>query len=115
MNIKELIEYLYDAPGLPGLFNPYRDRCAFHDLSDGPAVRRQNLQHYLQAHKDRGSRQMWIAEAASYLGSRRSGIYLLPESHLKEAELMLEAGPFLKATRTPGRNAPTAQFLWNIM
>ena len=115
MNVSEIIHNLSNAPGLPGLFNPYSDRCTFHDLPDGPAIRRQNLYRYLKAHQQRGTRQLWIAEAASYLGSRRSGVYLLPETHFEKASRDIGAAPFQKATKTPVRGAPTATFLWDIM
>ena len=85
MTPNKFVQLLAEAPDLPRLFNPFRDRCLIHDLPDGPEIRRKNLEAYLVAHQRLDSKVLWIAEAASYNGSRRSGLFFIPETQLESA------------------------------
>ena len=115
MTPNKFVQLLAEAPDLPRLFNPFRDRCLIHDLPDGPEIRRKNLEAYLDAHQKLNSKVLWIAEAASYNGSRRSGLFFIPETQLSAASETLNAKPFAKATHTPERQSVTSNFLWQTI
>ena len=108
----QFVELLADAPDLPEMFNPFRDRCLIHDLPNGPEIRKKNLEKYLEAHQRLNSKVLWVAEAASYNGSRRSGLFFIPETQFSAAAKLINAQPFEKATHTSSRASLTATFLW---
>lgn len=68
---------------LPNVFNPYREVCAVADHSDSPAIRRQNLAHFLGAVETVGVHSIWLGRDLGYRGGRRTGIPLTDEFHLQ--------------------------------
>lgn len=115
MTSSEFIEALEQAPGLPNLFNPYRDICPVHDSPDSPFIRQRNLKKYLDAHLQLKSSDLWIAEAPSYSGSRRTGISFVPEPRLDEMAARLSIDSFEKATHTPDQSPNTVRFFWQAL
>jgi uracil-DNA glycosylase len=71
---------LLDAFQDEGVFNQYRDCDPALDRPDGPAIRRQNLLHYLNVFA--GARYVLIGEAAGYAGCRFSGIPFTGEAQI---------------------------------
>lgn len=114
MTISQFIEALVQAPGLPNLFNPFRDICPVHDTPESPAIRQRNLEKYLTAHQQLQSRDLWVAEAPSYRGSRRTGIYFVPESKLDIMATRLELTSFEKATHTPEQTPTSVRQFWQV-
>lgn len=114
MTTSQFVEALAQAPGLPNLFNPFRHICPVHDSPESPTIRRNNLQKYLDAHLRLQSKELWIAEAPSQRGSRRTGVYFVPEPKLETMANRLQVKALKKATHTP-EQAPTAtrQF-WQV-
>lgn len=66
--------------GIPGLFNPWRERCQ-HDTEDnGPEARLHRLAHHLECVPD----YILIGEAIGYQGCRYSGIAFTSERLILE-------------------------------
>lgn len=101
------------VPAAADRFDPYRDRDRGEDLPDAPARRRRNLLRSLAAQIERRPRTLWLAEAPGHDGTRRTGLPLVPETHLAVAAVALGlAEPFTKATRTPARANRTGTTVW---
>jgi hypothetical protein len=100
---------------LAGVFNTYADRCAVHDLADGPAVRRTNLRGYLSAIEDTAADTIWMGRDLGYRGGRRTGLALTDEVHLTVlAETYPGATPS-KATKGPAIAERTAAEIWSVL
>lgn len=110
-----------------GVFNPYRDLCDEHDHSESPAIRRLNLQRYLDAAVNYGVESVWMGRDCGYRGGRRTGIALTDEINLEALDYMFGISGLAKATigepvkeRTATevwkiiREVDTKVFLWNI-
>lgn len=115
MTSSEFIEALVEAPGLPNLFNPFRDICPVHDSLDSPLIRQSNLKKYLDAHLRLKSRDLWIGEAPSYSGSRRTGISFVPEPRLEVVANKLQVDFFEKTTHTPVQSPTSVRQFWHIL
>ena len=115
------------------LFNPWRDRDAENDDSDeAPAIRRDQLIHYLTARRGH-ARYLLIAEAAGYQGAHFTGIAMTSErillGHLKDRGVLpRHVLPGLEPRRTSaagrcgaasvrrmGFSEPTATMVWSAM
>lgn len=66
--VEQFVQFLSDAPDLPLVFNPYSDNDPF------GAVRRKNLQIYLENMKILKPKVLLVGEAPGYNGCRYSGI-----------------------------------------
>lgn len=100
---------------IDGVFNPYRDRCDIHDLSDGPAVRKKNLRKYLQSIVDLGSDTIWMGRDLGYRGGRRTGLALTDEGRLNLFAQLYPGSVPEKATKGPIVAERTATEIWNIL
>src|SRR6056297_2422176 len=97
------------------IFNPYRDICKVYDKKNAPKIRQENLENLLKTHLKLKTDIIWIFEANSYLGGRRSGAPFVNETMYKEIENTLNTvKPFKKATKTETKTALTTKMAWNL-
>jgi len=112
-------------PAGPGMFNPWRDYDRENEIgSEGPAIRRRQLEHYLEARAGK-ARYILIAEAFGYQGGHFTGIAMTSErillGHLAHKGVQpRDVLPSLKPERTSkpelrptGFNEPTATIVWS--
>lgn len=114
MNASEFVATLVDIR-LANVFNPYADRCATHDLVDGPALRRSNLQGYLTAIETLGTDTIWMGRDLGYRGGRRTGLALTDEHHLLEVSSSYPGASPNRATRGPAVAERTAAEIWFML
>lgn len=100
---------------LPGVFNPYSDRCEHADLADAPRRRRRNLEGFLQATLDLKVDTIWVARDLGYRGGRRTGIPLTDEVRLDLASKMLGGIALSRATIGPAIAERTAAVVWETL
>jgi hypothetical protein len=100
---------------LPGVFNPYRDRCSVHDLADAPAVRRANLRTYLSAIEALEVDTIWMGRDLGYRGGRRTGLALTDELRLTDLARAYPGASPSKATRGPAVAERTAAEIWGVL
>jgi uracil-DNA glycosylase len=114
-NIETFVSELEKTNTPLNLFNPYKEVCNIHDLPNAPAMRRRNLKRLLYAHKERGSQILWIFEAPSHLGARRSGAPFVNERNFEEIEGLLGTSEsFEKATHGAAKAALTTVITWKL-
>src|SRR6202007_3116907 len=99
---------------LPSVFNPYRETCAHHDRPDAAAVRRRNLERYLEAALDARLDTIWVARDLGYRGGRRTGVPLTDEVHLGPAGALMGGIELERATRGPVVAERTAAIVWRV-
>lgn len=99
----------------PGVFNPYRDLCREHDHPDGPAIRRLNLQRYLEAAEECGVESVWLGRDCGYRGGRRTGIALTDEAHLRTLQAQFGVEGIIKATIGEPVKERTATEIWKVL
>ena len=110
-----------------GVFNPWGEVDAEHELDgQGPQVRRQQLQHYLQE-RIGCARTLLVAEAIGYQGGHFSGIPMTSERlllgglrHKGLSADMVFRGLEARRTSLPqlkpqGFTEPTATIVWGFM
>lgn len=114
MNPRSFVSGL-SAITLPGVFNPYRDRCSVHDLADAPAVRRKNLRTYLAAIEALEVDTIWMGRDLGYRGGRRTGLALTDEVRLGELAAAYPGAAPSKATRGPAVAERTATEIWAVL
>jgi hypothetical protein len=100
---------------MPGVFNPYRDKCDIHDLADAPRVRRINLATYLGAIEAIGSDTIWMGRDLGYRGGRRTGLALTDEKNLLVLAKIYPGSKPKKATRGPVIAERTAAEIWGVL
>lgn len=100
---------------LPGVFNPYRDRCEVHDLADAPAVRRRNLRTYLSAIESLNTDTIWMGRDLGYRGGRRTGLALTDERNLPALAASYPGAAPSKATKGPVVAERTAAEIWAVL
>ncbi|EPR17727.1 hypothetical protein M527_15450 [Sphingobium indicum IP26] len=100
---------------LESVFNPYADCCPLHDRDDAPALRRQNLQLFLEAAIEAKVDTMWIARDLGYRGGRRTGVPLTDEVHLDHAGALLGGVTLARATQGPIVAERTAAIVWRVL
>ncbi len=98
-----------------GVFNPYRDACSQHDHSDSPAIRRMNLQRYVEATVSSGMDSIWLGRDCGYRGARRTGIALTDELHLTALEMHFGISGLAKATVGGLVKERTATEVWKVL
>jgi hypothetical protein len=97
------------------VFNPYRDRCAIHDLDNGPAVRRKNLREYLGSIERLEADTIWMGRDLGYRGGRRTGLALTDEQRLVNLPNAYPGAAASKATHGPAVSERTAAEIWAIL
>jgi len=100
---------------LPGVFNPYRDRCPDHDLAKGPAIRRANLELMLDAVRRQAVDELWVGLELGRKGGRRTGLPLTDEAELACMAAYWEIEGLRRATSGPPMNEVTAAFVWRAV
>jgi hypothetical protein len=114
--IKKLILKLGSIDTPKTVFNPYKDVCNIHDKNNAPAIRRKNLEILLNYHYRSKTNTIWIFEANSYQGGRRSGVPFVNELMYEEIENILGIKEsFKKATKTNNKVALTTKMAWNLV
>lgn len=98
-----------------GVFNPYRDLCSDHDHSESSAIRRLNLQRYLDAAVNCGVESVWLGRDCGYRGGRRTGIALTDEINLETLDHYFGIGGLAKATVGQPVKERTATEVWKII
>lgn len=98
-----------------GVFNPYRDLCDEHDHSESPAIRRLNLQRYLDAAVSYGVESVWMGRDCGYRGGRRTGIALTDELNLEALDHRFRISGLAKATVGQPVKERTATEVWKII
>ncbi len=98
-----------------GVFNPYRDLCDEHDHSESPAIRRLNLQRYLDAAVNYEVESVWLGRDCGYRGGRRTGIALTDEINLEALDYMFGISGLAKATIGEPVKERTATEVWKII
>jgi uracil-DNA glycosylase len=99
---------------LPDSFNPYSQLCADHDCRGATAIRRANLQAFLEAGVERGSRTVWVGRDLGHRGGRRTGIPLTDEVCLPLLAQKFRIEGVSKATRTHDVGERTAAEVWQM-
>jgi hypothetical protein len=97
------------------VFNPYRDQCEVHDLSNAPALRRKNLRDYLTAVEDLGTDTIWMGRDLGYRGGRRTGLALTDEARLPLFAAHYPGSAPIKATKGPSVAERTASEIWAVL
>ncbi|WP_062112266.1 uracil-DNA glycosylase family protein [Aureimonas sp. AU40] len=118
LSVDAILERLAALPGKADLFNPYAGFDAEIEDADAPATRRRNLQRYLAAMADRGVSDLWLGEAPSRFGARRTGVPFTGDGRLADLSERLRLDPPLaRATREirPTRESGTSREIWNAM
>jgi uracil-DNA glycosylase len=100
---------------LPDVFNPYSDRCPFHDRPDASQLRRRNLEVFIQAALDRKADTMWIARDLGYRGGRRTGIPLTDDVRLPLISALMGTAALQKPTRGADISERTAAVVWQVL
>ncbi len=114
MNSKKYVDRL-SGVSFPDVFNPYRDVCGEHDHSRSVAIRRVNLQKYLDAVLVGGIDSLWLGRDCGYRGGRRTGIALTDEIQLPALEQHFEFDGISKATVGLPVKERTATEVWKII
>jgi uracil-DNA glycosylase len=114
MNAQQFIQQLSSIT-FPYVFNPYRDVCADHDYPKSPAIRRENLNRYLDAALTKGIDSLWLGRDCGYRGGRRTGIALTDEIHLETLEKHFGIKGMVKATLSNAVKERTATEVWKII
>jgi uracil-DNA glycosylase len=100
---------------LQDVFNPYCDRCLSCDLSDGPLIRKKNLEASLRAAVELNVRTLWIARDLGYRGGRRTGLALTDEAHLQSFSASLGGVEVERSTFGPIVKERTASVIWQMV
>lgn len=114
MNSKAFVSALASF-SMPGVFNPYRDKCEIHDLADAPRMRRSNLATYLEAIESIGVDTIWMGRDLGYRGGRRTGLALTDEQNLLGLANAYPGSKPKKATRGPVVAERTAAEIWALI
>jgi hypothetical protein len=114
MNAQGFVDRLSQL-SLPNVFNPYRDSCSEHDHSESPAIRRLNLQIYLEAAIASKADSVWLGRDCGYRGARRTGIALTDEVQLETLGRHFGIGGIVKATAGECLKERTATEVWKVI
>ncbi|ALN75782.1 uracil-DNA glycosylase family protein [Aureimonas sp. AU20] len=117
-SVDAIVERLAALPCKADLFNPYAGFDAEIEDADAPATRRRNLQRYLAAMADHGVRDLWLGEAPSRFGARRTGVPFTGDGRLADlSERLRLEPPLARVTREtlPIRESGTSREIWNAM
>jgi hypothetical protein len=112
--VRPLVERLAQTR-LPDVFNPYADRCPFHDKQDAPAIRRDNLLRVLERQVEVRTRTIWVGRDFGHRGARRTGISLTDEGHLDCLSSALRLTELPLATNTSPISERTATVTWGLI
>jgi hypothetical protein len=97
------------------VFNPYSDHCQEHDLVDGPAIRRANLELLLDAALAQPIDELWVGLELGRKGGRRTGLALTDEGQLAALADYWDIAGLRRATSGPIMREATATFVWKAI
>lgn len=98
--------------GMPGLFNPWRDRCPHDAAGNGPAEKLARLARHLDCEPE----FILTGEAPGYQGCRYSGIAFTSERLLGEGAIpRIPASPGRLSTRRLPFSEPSATIVWKTL
>lgn len=80
---------------LPGLFNPWKERCEFDICDDAPQFRRERL----RAHLNCDAKFILVGEAPGYQGCRYSGVAFTSESLILNGTIPRIERPYARLTK----------------
>ena len=103
------------ATRFENVFNPYKDRCAYHDRSNAPAVRRRNLRTLLEAALEAETDTIWVARDLGYRGGRRTGVALTDDVNLTSISALFGGVPLDRPTRGDVVAERTAAVIWRVL
>lgn len=107
---RQLVETL--PTGLPGLFNPWRDRCLYDSPDNSPGQKLERLECHLNCHPE----FILIGEAPGYQGCRYSGIAFTSERLMLEGAIpRIDRLVTRLSTRLKPFSEPSATIVWNTL
>ena len=113
--IEDFVAALSETQTPLNLFNPFNQICPVNDRPEAPLIRRRNLGRFLAVHQRLGTNMIWVFEAPSYLGARRSGAPFINEGMYEEiGEMLGLRGGFEQATVGESKTAPTTRWAWRL-
>lgn len=112
--VRPLVERLAQIK-LPDVFNPYAERCPYHDREDAPEIRRENLRRVLERQAEAQTKTIWVGRDFGYRGARRTGLSLTDEGHMDWLSSALSLPPMRLATRTAPISERTASVTWGVI
>ncbi|KQQ91003.1 uracil-DNA glycosylase [Aureimonas sp. Leaf324] len=113
-----LVRHVAASAGTPTLFNPYADTDPAVDAPDAASIRCRNLRRYLHAFAGRDGIDLWLGEAPSRFGARRTGVPFTGEGRLVDLSSRLAVAPFEIATTADAPAAPssgTSRQIWGAL
>lgn len=116
--LDRLVLRLAASPGTPTLFNPYADTDRAVDVPDAASIRRRNIRRYLHAFAGGDGIDLWLGEAPSRFGARRTGVPFTGEGRLVDLSSRLAIAPFEIATTADAPAAPssgTSRQIWGAL
>lgn len=113
MRIERFVDDLA-AIRLEGVFNPYIDRCGVSDRTDGPQIRRANLEAFMRAAEGTVT-SIWFGRDLGYRGGRRTGLPLTDELHLDVFSARYGGVAVAQATEGPPMAERTAAVVWGML
>lgn len=112
-DVNEFVEKLMKRKVGSGVFNQYREVCPIHDRDDAPKIRVQNLRTLLNIYQEISPSTLWVFEAPSHAGARRSGAPFINEGMFNEMPMILhEKCVMQKATVSDAKTALTTKIAW---
>lgn len=98
--------------GMPGLFNPWRDRCVHDAAGNGPQPRANRLAQHLQC----DAKLILVGEAPGYQGCRYSGVAFTSERLILEGSIPRINGHGERlSTRNLPFSEPSATIVWKTL
>ena len=121
---KAFVDQLRTLPGLPAIFNPWKDYDPIHDVGlEAPRIRASNLERYL-ARRVGKTRLLFVGEAPGYQGCHFSGIAMTSERILLVSKPGIDPRFVFEGTKQRtsqsalyplGANEPTASIVWSLL
>ncbi len=103
---------LFSEPSRDDLFNPYAARNERYDLPDAVQIRQDNLRNYLAYYKT-APRVFILAEAPGPWGCRFSGVPLVSEAQLMDAEFPIQGRQ--SSTADAPHSEYSAGIYWRVL
>lgn len=98
--------------GVPGMFNPWKERCSHDSGINGPTARLDRLARHL----DCDARLICIGEAPGYAGCRTSGVAFTSERLLLEGGIpRIDPPPGRLSDRRLPFSEPSATIVWKTL
>lgn len=109
--VKQFIEGIAE-PTLPGIFNPWKERCETDMSPDAPLLRQDRLRAHLSCP---GAKLLLIGEAPGYQGCRYSGVAFTSERLLLEGAIPRIQLTDRITSRPKPWSEPSATIVWGAL